>query len=51
MSIDKMYNINKYISGIYLDIQNSFKSIYKQHDIFISTGEIENPHAPQQEQK
>ncbi len=37
--------------GFYLDIQNITHSIFKQLDVLMSTGVIENPEAPASEQR
>ena len=37
--------------GFYLDIQNITHSIFKQPDVLMSTGVIENPAAPASEQR
>lgn len=37
--------------GFYLDIQNITHSIFKQPDVLMSTGVIENPEAPASEQR
>ncbi len=49
--VDKVFYIKKYMLGFYIDLQNALKCTYKRPDILISTGEIENPTAPQQEQR
>ena len=45
--VDKVFYIKKYMLGFYIDLQNALKCTYKRPDILISTGEIENPTAPQ----
>lgn len=49
--IDKNFYIGKAMLGIYLDIQNVTASKYTEPDILMSTGVIENPEAPANEQR
>ena len=49
--VDKIYYIKRFMLGFYIDLQNITKSRFKQPDILMSTGEIENPGAPQGEQR
>ena len=37
--------------GFYIDLQNVTKSTFKQPNIYMSTGVIENPSAPIEEQR
>lgn len=49
--VDKTFYIKRYMLGFYIDLQNVTKSTFKQPDILMSTGQIENPSAPQAEQR
>lgn len=49
--IDKTFYWKKCMFGIYLDIQNITASKLRQPDVLMSTGKIENPSAPQAEQR
>ena len=49
--VDKTYYIKRYMLGFYIDLQNITKSMFKEPDILMSTGEIENPEAPKGEQR
>ena len=49
--VDKIFAIGRYLLGVYLDIQNVTGSKYRQPDILMSTGVIENPEAPLSEQR
>lgn len=49
--VDKTFYIKRCMLGFYIDLQNVTKSTFKQPDILMSTGEIENPTAPQSEQR
>lgn len=49
--VDKTFYIKRYMLGFYIDLQNVTKSTFKQPDILMSTGEIENPTAPQIQQR
>lgn len=49
--VDKTFYIKRYMLGFYIDLQNVTKSTFKQPDILMSTGEIENPTAPQTQQR
>ena len=49
--VDKTFYIKRYMLGFYIDLQNVTKSTFKQPDILMSTGEIENPTAPQAQQR
>ena len=49
--IDKSFYFKKCMLGFYIDLQNVSKSTFTSPDILISTGIIENPNAPQSEQK
>lgn len=49
--VDKVYYIKRYMLGFYIDIQNITKSTFREPDILMSTGEIENPTAPFGEQR
>lgn len=49
--VDKIYYIGRCMLGFYVDIQNISGSKFKQPDIFMSTGIIENPRAPLAEQR
>ena len=49
--VDKSFYFKKCMLGFYIDIQNVSKSTFRSPDVIISTGEIENPNAPQSEQR
>ena len=49
--VDKTFYLKKCMLGFYLDIQNITHSIFKQPDVLMSTGVIENPEAPASEQR
>ncbi len=49
--IDKSWYWKKTMFGLYLDIQNVLNSKYSNPPAYISTGVIENPTAPLQEQR
>lgn len=49
--VDKIFAIGRYLLGVYFDIQNVTGSKYRQPDILMSTGVIENPEAPLSEQR
>ena len=49
--VDKTFYIKRYMLGFYIDLQNVTKSTFTQPEIRMSTGEIENPTAPQAQQR
>jgi outer membrane receptor for ferrienterochelin and colicin len=49
--IDKMYYFHKWMLGFYLDIQNVTKSVYREQDVLMSTGVVENPQAAPAQQR
>lgn len=49
--IDKTFYLKHCMLGFYIDLQNITNSKFKQPDILMSTGEIENPSAPSAEQR
>lgn len=49
--VDKTFYLKKCMLGFYLDIQNITHSIFKQPDVLMSTGVIENLEAPVSEQR
>lgn len=49
--VDKTYYIKKCMLGFYIDLQNVTKSLFSQPDILMSTGVIENPDAPYEQQR
>lgn len=49
--VDKMFYLKKCMLGVYLDLQNVTKSIFRSPDVLMSTGVVENPDAPLQEQR
>lgn len=51
LRVDKSFYFRRCMVGIYLDIQNITGSKLKQADVIISTGIIENPSAPVNEQR
>lgn len=49
--MDKVFYFNRWMLGLYLDIQNLSKSSYTQADIPLSTGVVENPTADASDQR
>lgn len=49
--VDKTFYLKRCMLGFYIDLQNVTKSTFKQPDIYMSTGVIENPSAPIPEQR
>lgn len=49
--VDKTFYLKRCILGFYIDLQNVTNSKFKQPDILMSTGVIENPSAPMAEQR
>lgn len=49
--VDKTFYIKRFMLGFYIDLQNLTKSSFKQPDILMSTGVIENPTATPAEQR
>lgn len=49
--VDKTFYLKKCMLGFYLDIQNITASKLRQPDALMSTGQIENPSAPLNEQR
>ena len=49
--VDKTFYLKRCMLGCYIDLQNVTKSTFKQPDIYMSTGVIENPSAPIAEQR
>ncbi len=49
--VDKTFYLKRCMLGFYIDLQNVTKSTFKQPDIYMSTGVIENPSAPIEEQR
>ncbi len=49
--VDKNFYFNRWMLGLYLDLQNVTKSVLKQPDVLMSTGVIENPEAAPAEQR
>lgn len=49
--VDKTFYVKKYMLGFYIDLQNITGSKLKQADILMSTGVIENPSAPADQQR
>lgn len=49
--VDKTFYIKRYMLGFYIDIQNITGSKVKEQDILMSTGVIENPTAPADQQR
>lgn len=48
--IDKTFYLKRCMLGFYIDLQNITVSKLKQPDVLMSTGAIENPNAPKEEQ-
>lgn len=52
LRVDKFFFLKKGIMlGFYLDLQNAFNMKYQDPDALLSTGVIENPNAPESEQR
>lgn len=49
--VDKTFYLKRCMLGFYIDLQNVTMSTFKQQDILMSTGDIENPSAPAAEQR
>lgn len=49
--VDKSFYFHRCMVGLYIDIQNITGSKLKQQDVIMSTGVIENPSAPIEEQR
>ena len=49
--VDKTFYLKRCMLGFYIDLQNVTNSKFKQQDILMSTGVIENPSAPMAEQR
>lgn len=49
--IDKNFYFKGWMLGMYIDLQNITKSVLKQPDVLMSTGVIENPEAPANQQR
>lgn len=49
--VDKTFYLKRCMLGFYIDLQNVTKSTFKQPDILMSTGVIENPSASPAEQR
>lgn len=49
--VDKIFYLKRCMLGFYIDLQNVTNSKFKQPDILMSTGVIENPSAPIAEQR
>lgn len=49
--VDKTFYLKHCMLGFYIDLQNVTNSKFKQPDILMSTGVIENPSAPMAEQR
>lgn len=51
LRVDKTFYFRSCMLGIYIDLQNVTGSKLRQPDVLISTGVVENPDAPQGEQR
>lgn len=51
LRVDKNFYFDKWTLGIYVDIQNITSNTIPQPTVYLSTGVIENPTAPLQDQK
>ena len=51
LRVDKEFYFNKFALKLYLDIQNALNKKYRDSDVLISTGVIDNPGAPYNEQR
>ncbi|MCC8171486.1 MAG: TonB-dependent receptor [Parabacteroides sp.] len=49
--VDKTFYFRKVMLGFYIDIQNATNTRYREPDVYIRTGTILNPAAPQAEQR
>jgi outer membrane receptor for ferrienterochelin and colicin len=49
--IDKLYYFHSWMLGFYIDIQNVTKSTYRDQNVLMSTGVIENPQADAEMQR
>lgn len=49
--VDKTFYLKRCMLGFYIDLQNITSSKLKQQDVLMSTGIVENPNAPIEEQK
>ena len=49
--VDKTFYLKRCMLGFYIDLQNVTNSKFKQPDMLMSTGVIENPSAPMAEQR
>ena len=49
--VDKNFYFKGWMLGIYLDLQNITKSVLKQPDVLMSTGIVDNPEAPAEQQR
>ena len=49
--LDKVFYFKRFMLGFYIDLQNVTVSKYRSPDVWMSTGEIENPEAPVEQQK
>ncbi len=49
--VDKNFYFNRWMLGVYIDLQNVTKSVLKQPDVLMSTGVVENPEAAPTEQR
>lgn len=49
--LDKMYYFSRWMLGFYVDIQNVTKSNFREQDVLMSTGVIENPQADMAQQR
>jgi hypothetical protein len=49
--VDKEFYFEKFSLKLYLDIQNALNKKYKNEDVLLSTGVIENPQDPYSQQR
>lgn len=49
--LDKVFYFKRCMLGFYIDLQNVTVSKYRSPDVWMSTGEIENPEAPVDQQR
>lgn len=49
--VDKVFNFRRWMLGLYIDLQNVTVSKLSRPDVLMSTGVVENPSAPQNEQR
>ncbi|MGL5789356.1 MAG: TonB-dependent receptor, partial [Bacteroidales bacterium] len=51
LRVDKFFFFRKLMFGVYVDLQNALNTKYRDPDALLSTGIIENPDAPLDQQR